>query len=583
MNFQPRLFREVRSCGWLFPLTVIAAFLAGALSVLQSYQLSRVISGVFIDHQTLVQVKPILQVILGVVLLRVVFTFLNEVLAGRVAVMVKTRLRRVLLQKIDRLGPEFLKNESTGELTTTALQGVDALDAYFSQYLPQVLLAVMLPLTILVVVFPLDLLTGIVFLLTAPLIPLFMVLIGKTAEALTGRQWKALTQLGDYFLDTLQGIATLKMLGRNEDRVQEVMDANDHYRQTTLNVLKVTFLSALALELISTISTAVVAVEIGLRLLYSQIEFQQAFFILLIAPEFYLPLRNLSARYHAGMTGVTAARHIYELLDAPEPEYRTGGEVVRLESSFTSGFRISIRELSYTYPGQDEPALKDIDLEIHKGKHYALVGMSGSGKSTLARILVRFIEPDEGELLLDGEDIRNWSKENWRRYVGWLPQTPFIFNDTLLRNITLGEDCFTQADIQNAIETAGLTSVQVNLPKGLDTPLLEGGYRLSGGELQRVALARVCLRDPKLLVMDEPTAHLDPELERSLGDSIRRLMLDRTTLSIAHRLSTIQCVDEVFFMQDGVLVAQGCHADLLQSSQPYHDFIHYRERAQWNP
>ena len=215
MNFQPRLFREARASGWLFPMAVVSAFVAGGLAIYQSYQLSRVISGVFLDTRTLAQVTPLLRLILFVVLLRALFTYLNEMLAGRLAVTVKLRLRTMLLEKIDRLGPEFLKNETTAELTTIALQGVDALNAYFAQYLPQVLIAVILPLTILIVVFPLDLVTGIVFFLTAPLIPLFMVLIGKAVESLTGRQWRALTRLGNYFLDTLQGIATLKLLGRN--------------------------------------------------------------------------------------------------------------------------------------------------------------------------------------------------------------------------------------------------------------------------------------------------------------------------------------------------------------------------------
>ncbi len=578
MNFQPRLFREARASGWLFPLAVITAFLAGGLAIFQSYQLSRVISGVFLDDRTLAQVTPLLRLILLVVLFRVLFTYLNEMLSGHLAVTVKMRLRTLLLEKIDRLGPEYLKNETTAELTTTALQGVDALEAYFAQYLPQVLIAVILPLTILLVVFPLDLVTGIVFLLTAPLIPLFMVLIGKTVEALTGRQWRALTRLGNYFLDTLQGIATLKLLGRNRERAREIRTVSEQYRETTLNVLRITFLTALALELIATLSTAVVAVEIGLRLLYGRIVFQQAFFILLIAPDFYLPLRNLSARYHAGISGITAAEKIYSVLDAPDLYAEPVRQPETLGHLFEGNFQIALRHLSHTYPGMKENSLENVSLSLERGRHYAIAGKSGAGKSTLARILLRFIEPDAGDLLINDEDFRSWSRETWRKYVGWLPQSPTIFNASIFHNLTLGDPGFTRGQILHALENAELSALVGGLPRGLETSMLEAGNRFSGGELQRVALARIYLRDPQILVMDEPIAHLDPGLQRVLNSSIRRMMTGRTTLTIAHHVSTLEQVDEVFYLKDGRLIAQGCHSDLLSSSQEYRDFIDSRDQ-----
>jgi ATP-binding cassette subfamily C protein CydD len=569
MKIQPRLFREARTSGWLFSLAVLTAFLAGGLVIYQSHTLSWVIAGVFLGGETLSQVRPLLLVILFVVLGRAILTFVNEGLAGSLAVRLKTKLRRQLLEKIDRLGPEYLKNESTAELTTTALLGIDALDAYFSQYLPQVLIAAALPITILVVVFPLDLLTGAVFLLTAPLIPLFMVLIGKAVESLTGKQWKALTRLGNYFLDTLQGIATLKLLGRSKERVSAFGQVSDRYRETTLNVLRVTFLTALALELVATLSTAVVAVEIGLRLLYARIEFQQAFFILLIAPEFYLPLRNLSARYHAGMSGVTAAEKVFQVLDAPETSRNSIQIKQTLTEHLDEEFRISLRHLSHSYAGERENVLRDISLEIVKGRRYALVGKSGAGKSTLARVLLRFIEPGAGQILLNGVDIRSWPLEEWRSCVGWLPQSPHIFNDSLWFNLTLGEMRFSNAEFERAIITAGLSDFVQGLPDGLETQLLEGGSRLSGGELQRVALARVYLRDPQLLILDEPTRHLNPAWQQSLEGALTRLTAGRTCITIAHRVSSVLNADEVIFLQSGCLIARGSHTELLENSQSY--------------
>lgn len=579
MNLQPRLIKEARRAGWLFPLVALCAFVSGGLAVLQSYQLSRVISGVFLEGDTLALAAPFLRLILIIVLARVVLTVVSESLAGRLAVRIKNRLRVLLLDKIDRLGPEALKSESTGELTTSALQGADALDVYFAQYLPQVIVAALIPLTILAVVFPLDVLTGVVFLLTAPLIPLFMMLIGWMVEALTKKQWLALTRMGDYFLDTLQGIATLKLLGRSKDRAGEIRRVSDQYRDVTLKVLRVTFLTALVLELVATISTAVVAVEIGLRLLYYRIDFQQAFFILLIAPEFYLPLRNLSARYHAGMTGVTAAQRIYQLLDLAEPASIQVADPDHISLSKVVDFSLSVEGVSHTYPGQTAPALTDITLDLESGRHYALVGRSGSGKTTLARILLRYIDPREGAVRINGEEIQLWFRSAWRDFTGWLPQNPYIFNTSIFQNITLGSEEYSIQQIDDALTLSGLRELTARLPYGLNTQMQEAGARFSGGELQRVALARVFLRNPRLLIMDEPTAHLDPELAQSLSHSVRRLMEGRTTLTIAHRLSTITAMDRVFLLDKGKLAAQGTHQQLLETSGAYQAFIQPQGRG----
>lgn len=573
MNFHPRLFQRARALGTLFALTVCAAFLVGGLAIFQSYQLSQVISGVFIERRTVIEVRPILLLIFGVVLLRAVFSFVSELLAGRMAAKIKERLRAEVLGKINRLGPEFLKNEQTGELTATALQGVDALDAYYSQYLPQVLIAALLPLTILFVVFPIDILTGVVFVLTAPLIPVFMVLIGRAAEGVTKHQWIALTRLGSYLLDTLQGIGTLKMLGRGRERAVDVCEVSEEYREKTLSVLRVTFISALALELIATISTAVVAVEIGLRLLYGLIGFQQAFFILLIAPDFYLPLRNLSARYHAGMTGVTAAQRIFDLLDTAEAQDNGCRGIETLDYCFSGEFHLRACGLSFSYPGMGEHSLEDINLELERGKHYALVGLSGSGKSTLARLLLRFLEPSQGEIQINGLNIQGWKKEEWRRFAGWMPQKPFIFNASLRMNVTLGDDSFSADEIDRALRLAGLEALVSRLPSGLDTLLLESGSRFSGGESQRVALARLFLRSPALLLLDEPTSRLDPELQRSLEDSIRNLTHRRTSLIIAHRISTIEQADEVFYLEHGRLFGRGKHQELIERLPSYRNLI----------
>jgi ATP-binding cassette subfamily C protein CydD len=572
MNVHLRLLREARSSGFLLFLVVFFGFMAGGLIVWQSWLLSRAVNGVFIDHRTLEEVVPWLRIAIVVILVRVTFTIVNETLAGVLAVKVKTSLRAAMLEKINRMGPFFLKGEKTGELATTAMLGLDALDAYFSQFLPQVLLAALLPLTILAVVFPLDALTGVVFLITAPLIPLFMVLIGKLSQNHTQRQWTALIQLGTTFLDTLQGLRTLMMLGRTRDRAVELKQAGEQYRQVTLTILKITFLSAFTLELIATISTALVAVEIGLRLLYARMAFEQAFFILLIAPEFYLPLRNLSLRYHAGMAGVTAAKRIFTLFDLPEPTLST---VVTkpAEILFTAGSKIEFKDVSFSYPESMQPALDGINLTLEHGKHYALVGASGSGKTTLAALLMQFIQPSSGAIQINTDNINSWLPEVWRQQLAWIGQRPFIFDATLAENVTLGRVIPERATLGQLLQATGLERLVSTLPEGVDTRLLETGSRLSGGEAQRVALARAFLKDAPIVILDEPTAHLDVELEKELIRSTRKLMKGRTSLTISHRLSTVREADEILVMESGRIVERGNHDYLLSLEGVYFNHI----------
>jgi len=568
MNNNLRLINKARSTGLLFPLIVFFGFLAGGLVIWQSWILSGLVTKVFLEEQTLSQVLPLLRMIFIIVLGRAVFTNINEALSGRLAVRIKDSLRDELLAKISRLGPIFLKVERAGELTTTTLQGLDSLDAYFSQFLPQILLAALLPVTILIVVFPIDLLTGIVFVLTAPLIPLFMILIGKLSENHTKRQWTALSRLGAYFLDTLLGLSTLMILGRSKERGKEIRAVSDQYRSVTMNVLRITFLSAFVLEMIATIATALVAVEIGLRLLYSRMEFQQAFFILLIAPEFYLPMRNLSLRYHAGMNGLTAAGRIYEILDIPEKPL-SGKSTQKIVHPFSSSFEIQFKNVSYQYQGRPTAALNGISLSIESGKHYALVGESGSGKSTLAWLLLRFISPESGIITINGENIDQWDLSKWRKAIGWVPQNSRLFNTSLLENIRLMDQERTRTEVITALEKAGLTELLSKLPRGLDTPLLEGGVRLSGGEARRVILARAFLKDAPFLIRDEPTAHLDFDLEQTIVDTTAILESDRTTLTIAHRLTTVRSADHIFVLKQGHLVEEGTHEVLEKSGGEY--------------
>jgi len=569
---------HLRQTGLLFPLTIFFGFIGSGLVVLQSFVLSKTINQVFLEGKNLLAVSALLRIILIIVFVRVFFAILNETYASWVARKVKSLLRGQIMAKIDRLGPAYLRTQRSGELVTTSMQGLDALDAYFSQYLPQVILAALLPLTILVVVFPLDILTGMVFMVTAPLIPFFMALVGRSSEAQTKKQWTALSRLGADFLDTLQGLTTLKILGRSRERARHIERISDQYRAATMSVLRITFLSALVLELLATLSTAVVAVEIGLRLLYGRILFEQAFFILLIAPEFYLPMRNLGMRYHAGMTGVTAAARIFELLDTPEQEQIQVVTAKTGPANFTEPFTLEFQNVEFTYPGRLEHSLSAINLKLQSGMTYALIGKSGAGKSTLLQMVMRYLQPDAGRILFNGFDIRAWAIEDWRRNISWVQQKPMLFNTSLLENVRLNDLEISEQAVKVALEQAQLQPLVSHLPKGIHTPLLEWGSRLSGGEAQRVALARAFLKNAPLVLMDEPTAHLDPELEASLANVTQTLMQNRTVITIAHRFSTIEQADKVIVLDAGKIVRYGPPYETIEQASIYQKWLNPERR-----
>ncbi len=571
-----RLLNLARSRRLALALTILLGWAGGLLIILQAWFLSRVVNGVFLGQQTLEAVFPILEILLIILMLRAASTWGAELSANAVALRVKSDLRARLMQHLAALGPAFTQGEKTGELAASAIEGVEALDAYFSQYLPQVALAAFIPLSILLLVFHLDPLTGVVFLLTAPLIPLFMYLIGKTGETLTRRQWETLSRLSAYFLDVLQGLTTLKLLGQSRNQAMDIQKASNRFRDVTLNVMRVTFLLALALELLATLSTAVVAVEIGLRLLYAKMSFQQALFILVLAPDFYLPLRLLGQRFHAGMSGVTAARRIFEILDMPLSSVIASSVATTAQracgkqsSVISTQFDIYFENVSFSYPSRHLPALSDISFHIRDGQLTALVGATGAGKSTLASLLLRFVAPSAGEISVDGRSLNAILPEGWRAQIGWVPQMPYLFNDTLSANLRLAKPDASDNDLIQACQRADLHDFILSLPEGYGTRIGERGARLSGGQVQRLALARAFLRDAPLLVLDEPTSSLDPAQESRLYQAVHELMRGRTTLVIAHRLSTVFQADQIVVLDAGRLVETGKHADLLQRNGPY--------------
>ena len=562
-----RLLSLTRDSRSALLLTVLSGFLAGLLTIGQAYLLSNTVNGVFLQRQTLADVFPWLRLILIIIAGRAFLTWVNEVSANIVAVRIKSDLRERLFTHIMNLGPAYTRGQRTGELTTAAVEGIEALDAYYSQYLPQLVVTALIPISILIVVFPIDLLSGIVMLVTAPLIPFFMIMIGKGAEVVTKRQYQTLSRLSAHFLDSLQGLTTLKVFGQSKAHAKNIEKVSNQFRDTTLSVLRITFLSALALELLATLSTAVIAVEIGFRLLYARMDFQPAFFILILAPEFYLPLRNLGARFHAGMSGTTAAKRIYEILDTPVSSHQLVEAKDRSHQPPEKVSSIRFENVSYIYPDETTPALDDINVEINAGQHIALVGASGAGKSTLISLLLGFAQPTTGKIIVNKEAFI--PLDQLRTSIAWVPQRPHLFHDTLATNIRLGKPEATHEEMIEAAKAAHLHEFIETLPEKYETIIGESGARLSGGQAQRLALARAFLKNTPILILDEPTSSLDPETETLLEESTRRLMQGRTVITIAHRLNTIFRADQILVLEEGCIVEQGTHRELLAKNGAY--------------
>jgi ATP-binding cassette, subfamily C, bacterial CydD len=546
-----RLLRRARPVRRLLALDVVLGLAAAVLVLVQATLLARIVARAF-EGATLASVSRDVVLLALAFAARGVLAWGFDLAGRRAAAAVLSELRLALVKRRLRDQPIALDGVETGEVAASAVQGVEGLEAYFARYLPQLVLASVVPIIVLAWVATIDLITAGVMLLTLPLVPVFMWLIGRYTEERTRERWQALSQLSGHFLDVVRGLPTLQAFNRSRAQAQVLAEVGEHYRRTTMATLRVGFLSGSVLELAATVGVALVAVTVGVRLDDGSLGLQAGLTVLVLAPELYLPLRQLAGQFHASADGLAVAERMLDLLDAPSA-FAGGG---RLVPPSPREVPVRLESVSFAYPSRPGLVLNDFALELLPGETVALVGSSGAGKTTVASLLLRLAEPLSGRVTVGGIDLAECQTELWRRLIAWVPQRPTIFSGTVAENIRLGSDAAGERGVRDAAVLAGADRFIRALPAGYETLVGDGGRALSAGERRRIALARAFIRDAPFVILDEPTADLDRTSADVVAEAIERLRARRTVLLIAHRPELVAHADRVVELEGGSAVRE---------------------------
>jgi thiol reductant ABC exporter CydD subunit len=545
----PRLLHRARASIAYLGVCVAIGVGTALLVVAQASLLAHGIAAAFVEGADLTDLRSTMVVLALVIGGRAIAVWLTEGAAHRASARVKSQLRSQLLAHAVQLGPRWLAGRRSVELATLATRGVDALDVYFSRYLPQLVLAVVVPVAVLLRMFPADVLAAVTVVLTLPLIPVFTVLIGMTAQARSRRRWRALTHLANHFLDVVAGLPTLKIFGRAKAQAAQIRRVTDEYRRETMATLRIAFMSSLVLELLASIAVALVAVGVGLRLVEGTLDLETGLLVLILAPEAYLPLRHIGTHYHASAEGLAAAEDVFSVLESPIPHTGQRREVPDLRRAELRAEALTVR-----HAGRDQSAPDGFDLVVRSGELVGVAGPSGSGKTTLLHLLLGLVRPDGGRIVIAAQgqevDLAEIDPETWRRQISWVAQDPYVVPGTLADNVRLGAPDASDHAVGDALRQAGLG----DLP--LETRAGERGAGLSAGQRRRVALARALVRNTPVLLLDEPTAGLDPAIEEEVLATVRSRAADGClVLVVAHRPSVLTAADRVVQLAPAVVAA----------------------------
>lgn len=551
-----------------------AAIFSGLMILAQAYLFVAIVDRIFFKQDTFSNIIPLLLGLLGVLFARTFFQYLSGRTGMKMASTVKRHLRKQLLRKFSNDPMQASLQGQSGQKVSVLMDTIDEIDSYFSSYFPQVIQASVVPIMIVIFIFTEHVMTGIIMVITAPFIPIFMAIIGFNTKDKSEEQLDKMAAFSGKFLDTLQGITTLRLFGRSKAQKQDIEKSSTNFRDATMEVLKIAFSNSLALEFISMLSIGLIALEIAIRLIiFQDISFFTGFLMLVLAPEFYTKLKDLGSAFHTGRASMGASKKLERELNQEEQNVTWGDRTLTKETPPT----ISLKNVGFQYK-EGSFSLQQMNTEINPYEQVAIVGKTGAGKTTLLHVIAGLVPLTEGKLEINGHPLTSYQEKNWFDQLSYISQDPYLFSGTIAENITIGINReVSETEIIQAAEKAGISDLVATLENGYDTPIGEAGRGLSGGEKQRIAIARAFLKSPSIILFDEPTTGLDLRTEQILQTSIQELSKHSTIITVAHRIHTIQNADNILFIENGKLVASGTHDELIQSTASYREMVHVQQ------
>lgn len=561
---------QLKGMRGLLALLGIVSLIQGASIIFQAQWLAHAITTLF-DGKSLSQATPYVLLFLAAFLVRHGLTLIREKVMFTYSSRIGADVRKQLLDQLFRLGPAFTKKKGTGKLVTLAMEGIAQYRQYLQLFLPKMVNMAVIPAMVLIYVWTLDETSAVILIVTLPILMIFMILLGLVAQRKAAKQWKSYEKLSNHFTDSLRGLETLRYLGISKKHSRNIGEVSKRYRKATMSTLKVAFLSSFALDFFSMLSIATVAVFLGLRLIEGELLLLPALTALMLAPEYFLPVREVGNDYHATLNGKEANEAMQVILE--EKGFRTQETQSVQLNEWNEQSALTLQNVSVQHDEHAPYSIQDVDLTVKGKKKIGIIGASGSGKSTLTDVLGGFVEPTSGQITLNGQPLVHLQMKEWQKEVVYMPQHPYLFHMTLRENIRFYEPHATDEDVERAACEAGLSQLVAQLPNGLDEVIGEQGRGLSGGQAQRIALARTVLGKRSIMLLDEPTAHLDIETEYELKKTMLPLFEDKLVFLATHRLHWMPDMDEIIVMDQGTIAEMGTHESLMRRKGVYYQLV----------